>query len=301
MDVAARGPRTVFGAGLLALGAGLALNTLLGPLVVNAVDYPFSETVYNETLGLEAVSLLLVAPLAVIAGLLALRGHPAATVVALGPAGYAAYMLVQYVVGPQYPTYQPVILLHLALFILSWALLVAAWRGIDVGWLPRRSRGWVVVVLLLALFVLSRWGGAFGGFPAQDAIPAATPDVTMYWSIFLLDLGIVVPVTLVTAVGLLLRHTWATKLLYGVVGWFALVPPSVAAMAVVKVVRDDPLADPGDALVLASVAVVFGAVALWLYRPLFVSGTGRDDGAAADRRSREDATAARTRDDGPGG
>ncbi|MDD9205726.1 hypothetical protein PU560_04495 [Georgenia sp. 10Sc9-8] len=65
------------------------------------MTYPFTETVLNETLGLEAVTLVLVAPLAVVTGAMTLRGHRAGPLLALGPAAYAAYMLVQYVVGPQ--------------------------------------------------------------------------------------------------------------------------------------------------------------------------------------------------------
>lgn len=105
------------GIGLLLLAAGLAANTFLGPLFAGIIGYPFTETVYNETLGLEAVSLILVAPLAALAGVLALRDHRAAPILAIGPAAYAAYMLVQYVVGPQYPTYQPSIALHIGLLI----------------------------------------------------------------------------------------------------------------------------------------------------------------------------------------
>lgn len=262
-----------FGVGMLLLGAGLALNTLLGPLVADLVDYPFTETVRNETLGLEAISLLLVSPLAMVAGLLALRDHPASAVVALGPAAYSAYMFVQYVVGPQYPTYEAALLLHLGLFILSGSLLIRAWSLLDVERLPDPSRGWVVIVIVLAAFVFSRWSGALAGFPAADTVPAAAPDLTMYWSIFLLDLGFVVPVTISTAIGLLLRRPWATKLLYGIVGWFALVPPSVATMSLVKVLRDDPAANGGDAIVLGVVSLIMAAVTLWLYRPLF----GRTD------------------------
>jgi hypothetical protein len=66
------------GAGLIALGAGLAVNSVLGPLAFGIVDYPLSETLRNQTLGVEAVSLLVVAPLSVVIGVLARRGHRAA-------------------------------------------------------------------------------------------------------------------------------------------------------------------------------------------------------------------------------
>jgi hypothetical protein len=263
-----------FALGMVVLGSGLTLNTLLGPLVFGVISYPFTETVRNETLGLEAVTLVLIAPLAVAAGLLALRGHRAGVLLALGSAAYAAYMLVQYVVGPQYPTYQPSIAWHLALFVLSVGMLVWALTVVDSG-LGGRSRGWAMVAFALAAFVVSRWLPAFAGMVTNDPIPAAPPDVTMYWSIFLLDLGLVVPAGVATGIGLLVGSRWANKALYGVVGWFALVPPSVAAMSIVKLLRGDPNAASGDTIVFVVVTLVFWVIAFLLFRPLFARSTGR--------------------------
>jgi hypothetical protein len=161
--------------GMLALGAGLAANTLLGPLFLGAVNYPFTETVYNETLGLEAISMVLIAPLAIVAAIITLRGHPAGPVLALGPTGYAAYMLVQYVVGPQYPTYQPSIAVHLGLFVLSGALLWRAWSTVDAAMLPRRSRGWAIAVFLLAAFVVSRVAVRLLGHGVGQSGPGGRP------------------------------------------------------------------------------------------------------------------------------
>lgn len=258
--------------GMLALGAGLAANTLLGPLLAGAVTYPFTETVYNETLGLEAISLVLIAPLAIVAGILTLRGHRAGPVLALGPTGYAAYMLVQYVVGPQYQTYQPSIALHLGLFVLAGALLLRAWSTVDAARLQRRSWGWAIAVFLLAAFVVSRWLPAFIGMVSGRSVPVADPDLTMYWSIFLLDMGIVVPVGIATAIGLAIGTKWARKALHALVGWFALVPPSVAAMSIVKVARGDSNASTGDTLVFVIVTLLFWALAAVLYGRLFFEG-----------------------------
>jgi hypothetical protein len=262
-----------FALGLIGLALGLIGNTLLGPLVSGSISYPFSETVLNETLGLEAVSLALVAPLALLAGALAWRGHHAAGLVAMAPASYAAYMFVQYVVGPQYPTYQPSIALHLALLVLSGGLLLRAWRVAEGARLRPASRRAAVVAFLLGGFVLSRWLVVFGGMVDGSSVPAAPQDLTMYWSIFLLDLGAVVPAAVVTGLGLLTGATWARKAVYGVVGWFALVPPSVAAMALVKIARDDPMASVGDTAVFVVVTLLFWLVAAWLFRPLFGSSS----------------------------
>jgi hypothetical protein len=45
---------------LAALAVGLAVNSILGPLGLGVVTYPFSATLVNQTVGLEAVSLLVV-------------------------------------------------------------------------------------------------------------------------------------------------------------------------------------------------------------------------------------------------
>jgi hypothetical protein len=85
-----------------------------------------SETLRNQTHGLEAVSLLVVAPLSVVIGVLARRGHRAAPYVGVAIGAYTAYMLVQYIVGPSYLDYPRVLPLQLGLFVLGW---VVALRG----------------------------------------------------------------------------------------------------------------------------------------------------------------------------
>lgn len=274
MGMASR-PNRWLGFGMVSLGLGLALNTILGPLFIGAISYPFTQTVYYETLGLEAVSLVLIAPLAVAAGILALRGHRAAAVLALGPAGYSVYMLLQYVVGPQYATYQPSIAFHLGLFVLGALLLLRAWATVDAGSLPSVSRGWAVVTFLLAAFVASRWLPAFAGMVNSESVPAASPDLTMFWSIFLLDMGVMVPATIATGVALLLRRRWAVKALFGIIGWFALVPPSVAAMSIVKLVSADPLASATDTIVFVIVTLIFWSLFAWLFRRLFDNSPSR--------------------------
>ena len=49
--------------------------------------------------------------------------------------------------------------------------------------------------------------------------------------------------------------------MYGVVGWFALVPPSVTAMAAVMLVRDDPHASVPTLLLLTAGTLGFWTVA----------------------------------------
>ena len=88
--------------GLVAVSVGLAAVALLGPLVFELIDYRVSETLRNQTIGLDAVSLLFVAPLALIAAVLVLRRHIAGPALALGIGAYTSYMFVQYILGPDY-------------------------------------------------------------------------------------------------------------------------------------------------------------------------------------------------------
>ncbi|WP_206510402.1 hypothetical protein C5142_22980 [Rhodococcus sp. BGS-1C] len=258
-----------FATGMFVLAVLLVSNSILGPLGIGIIDYPISTTLQNQLIGLELVTLVLVTPLSIAAGVLALRGHRAAGPLAFGPAAYTAYMFVQYVLGPEYATFNSVVLFDLGIFALSAVLTVWAWTITDTASMPdmtpTRQRVYGVVLLALAAFILSRYlGPIFGG-----AMPAEFADArTFFWSIVLLDLGLVVPATTITAVALFRGTRSAQKALYAVLGWFALVPPSVAAMGAVMVARSDPNAAVGQVVVLAIVAIVFMVFAATVFRPL---------------------------------
>ncbi len=262
-----------FGWALLALGTGLAANTVLGPWITDAIHYPFSETLRNQTIGLEAVSLLVVAPLCLAAGLLARRGHRGAAVVALGPAAYSAYMFVQYIVGPGYLRYPRVLPFHLALFVLSVVVGIKAWTLIDERDLPteteRLAKRRSIVVLGLGAFVLLRYLPALAGaWTNQPISPEFSTEPAMFWSILALDLGLVVPGAVAVAVGLRRSPPAATKGLYALIGWFALVPPSVTAMAIAMVINDDPAGSPAQVAVFTVSTGIFWAIAYRVFRPL---------------------------------
>lgn len=262
-----------FVGGLLVLALALAVNSLLGPLAAGVVTYPFSTTLVNQTIGLEAVSLVVVAPWCVAAAALVHRGHRAGPVAVVPPTGYTAYMFVQYVVGPQYLAYPRALPLHLGLFVLSWLLLAVAWRRIDPDTIPelsaRRTRIASIGLFGLAAFVVLRYLSAVEGVLTGAPLAAEfAQDPSMFWTIVLLDLGVVVPVTIAAAVGLRRGHTWARTALYGVSGWFTLVPISVAAMGLAMLANGDPYASMAMVVVLTAVAVLFTGFAAWVWRPL---------------------------------
>lgn len=268
-------PHRWLGAGLLILGAGLAANSVLGPLVAGVVEYPLSRSLLNQTLGLEAVSLVLVAPVSVAAGVLVLRGHRAGPVLALAPALYAAYMLVQYVVGPDYLRFPGVLPFHLCLFVLAELVAAGAWAASGTGALPGTSRGREralgVVLLVVAAFVTMRYLPGLAGSASGDPIPSdAREQPAMYWSILLMDMGVVVPATVAAGVSLLRGGAaWSRKAAHAVVGWFALVGTAVAAMGVAMLLDGDPNASGAAVAVFGMAAMAFVGLALWAYGPLF--------------------------------
>lgn len=257
----------------LLLATVLLVNSLLGPLVLGVVSYPISSSMENQLIGLELVTTFLVVPWAAGVGVAARRGHPAAPVLGFAPAAYAAYMFVQYVLGPEYDRYSVTALAQLGIFVLAAGLALASWSLSRTAPLPslgaaQRARAGRVL-LALAAFVLLRYTGAIVGAFAGEPLGSEFADErTFFWSIVLLDLGVVVPGTVVAAVALLRGAAVGQRALYAVVGWFALVPPSVAAMALVMWVRDDPHASLPTVVMLSVVSLVFGVFAWHTVRPL---------------------------------
>jgi hypothetical protein len=263
---------------------------LLGPRVLGVIDYRVTETLRNQTIGLDLVSLILVAPVTVAIGVLALRRHPAAPLLALGPAAYVVYMMVQYVLGPQYlrlpGNNERFFLLYLALFVLAGVVGIRTWNTVELHRLPRlphrRARLLGRVLLPLAgLVVFARYVPALldasGGNPTDGDYRAGP---TFFWTIALLDLGVGLPTLITACVGLLRERDWTPKALYAVVGWLALVGPAVAGMAWTMYVNDDANASLGLAVLMTALAVGLLVLAAFVARPLFPTaseGEVRDD------------------------
>jgi hypothetical protein len=266
------------GLGLLAIALGIATVAVLGPLVSGVIDYHVTVTLRNQTIGLDAVSLLVVSPLSVIAALLVIRRHVAGAALALGIGAFTSYMLVQYILGPEYerlPGNNELLFpLYLVLFALGWIVALTAWNVTQVERLPHSpERDRLVgqfLLPLLAFFAFFRY------LPSLADWMTSTPDdkgylagPTFSWAIAMLDLGVFLPATIAACVGLVRGTTWSHKALYTVVGWFGLVGVAVAAMAITMYVNDDPNASGGNAVFMTALGLALAALAVWVYRPLF--------------------------------
>jgi hypothetical protein len=154
------------------------------------------------------------------------------------------------------------------------AVLAEAVRGFGDGPVAtlsaarRRRLGWVLVGI--AAFVCARYLPLVAAAVQGDALPAEGAEApAMTWSIVALDLGVVVPLVL-SCVGRLRRPTGvdAVNEAYALLGWFVLVPVSVAAMSIAMLARDDPHASAAGTVFLVVAAVAFSAYGAAQLRPL---------------------------------
>ncbi len=285
-----RSTQDILGIGVIALGALLALNSLLGPLAFDVIDYRYSTSMINQAIGLDAVALGVAAPLAVASGVLIRREHRAGPVLAMAPALFAAYMMPQYVIGPDYlglaGNNEDFALGHIAVFVLAVAVAIGAWRAVNPRLLrpdteaSDRRRAWVLVGVA-AFIALGRQLPAIVGVMDDPATNDAYQDnPTAFWLVVFLDVGIVTPVALAAAVGLRRGATWSRTAAYAVIGWFSLVPISVFAMNVAMRINDDPLVTTADTVLFGVAAAVLTAGAVVLYRPLFAADGERQPSRA---------------------
>jgi hypothetical protein len=266
------------GLSLLLLAAGVAAVPVLGPVGLGVLQHRTSPTTLNQLIGVDVVSVVLVAPLCVAIGLLAWRRHPAAPVLALAPAAYAVYTSAQVILGQEHLQHpgnvEHFFPLLLAVFVLGGGITVAAWTAIDVHRLPAPSRRLErlagVVLLLVAAFLvlglhLPSLLDALGGAPTSTELRSSP---TAFWVVKLMDLGIIVPSAIATGVGLLRRHAGARRAAYAILGGYTLLAWGVTAMGAVMVANGDPDASVGLVVGFGGFAAAFTALTGALYRPL---------------------------------
>lgn len=268
------------GLGLLVLAAALVINSVLGPLLLDVIDYPVSATMRNQTIGLDAANLVLVAPLCAVVGWLALQRNRWAPLLALGPTTYAAYMFVQYIAGPDHTSYVRVLSLQLLAFVLGWTLAALAWRvrpPLERVSVDRRRHA--VVAGLLAVFVVLRYLPGLAGTVNEARLATELQaDLAMYWLIFLMDLGLFVPVAAAIAVGLWRGSEWAIAALIGLTGWYLLVTVAVGAMSITMVVNDDRYASNGQLALFAGLTLAMIAYAIVLAKTVASGSPSRNNG-----------------------
>lgn len=258
--------------GLIALAVGLITNSVAGPLIADTIDYPVSDSMRNQTIGLDAAALFLFAPACIITAVLAFRGHRLAPPLTVSLGAYVAYIFVQYFAGPEFERYPPTLLLHLGLFIGGWTLAVSGWqagRRYNAAAIKRLSNRHVLAACLMAAFVVLRYLPGLAASLTNEPLPEEVRgDITMYWLIVLSDLGVFVPMFVVTAIGIRRGAAWSRLAMTATVGWFSLVSIAVGAMSLTMILNDDRYASRAQlGLFVVTTAFVTG-YAIHLHRAL---------------------------------
>ena len=273
------------GVALLALGAGLAVSSLLGPLAFDVIRYHASDSLRNQTIGIDAMILAVVAPTCLLLGWLHLRGttlldSSGAAALSLAPGLFAAYMVPQYVIGPDYVglpgNNHRFFLLHLALFVLAVIVSLISWNAIEPDDLPQTTRrtdriAAAVLIVGAAFLVFGlHLPGVIDGLHRTQSERAFLDDPTAFWFVKFLDLGIIVPASILGGVSLAKRLPGAHRLMYALVGWLTLDAIAVFSMAVTMDVNDDPNASRVLAAGFAGLCIALIALATALIRPLLI-------------------------------
>jgi len=248
-----------------ALGLGIATSAVLGPLVLGIIRVHESANMESQLLGGELTSLFLAAPLACIAGILWWRAPRLAPVIGIGPAGYALYTYVQFVLVPDYTRYpgnnERFFPLYLALVMLGGGLVWRSWHELSsapVATPPRRLATMSGTFLIVAHGALAlAWIGSIATTLFGQPSPEYQEHPTGFWLVRLMDLGFVIPFGLTAGIGLLRGAPWASRNAYAIAGSEALLACAVSGMAIRMWMQNDPAATPTLPIVSTLGAIAF--------------------------------------------
>jgi hypothetical protein len=274
---------------LALLAAGLSANVVLGPLGVGLLKWRVSLNGLNQTYGADGASLLLVVPAALVAARLWSVGHPLAAPLALGVGLATVYYAIAETLGGDYLRYpgnnERFFLLFLLLIVLSWTIAVHAWSSLDAepplpaAWL-RRAFGTLSV--LAAAFLGVAWIAQLVPIALTGVVgPDYLDSPSAFWTIRIVDLGFIVPITAWTGVGLWRQQATAIRAAYGLAAFLMLQGASVLAMGIIMLWRADPTASATFVYVLAPIVAALATLTAWLFRSYAVgsSRAGRGDTA----------------------
>jgi len=283
----------IAGLGSISLGTGIAVSAILGPLVLNAIEFRTSNSIENQFVGGEIVSLAVVAPAAIAGGVLWLRGHRLAAPLALGPALYAAYTYTTAALGQEYARYdgnvEKFFPLYAGLVAGGAAIAAFAWgrlNEVEAPVLPDGLRKTLAGIFIgLGGFFTLAWTQQIrlvytGNPPAEYA-----EGPTLFWLIKLLDFGFLIPLFIATGVGLARRRPAAIRAACGLAPFATCLAGSILGMAVVMQVKGDPSAEPAMLAVVTPATVGLALVTVGLLRS-YVQGTSGHLPSAGEHRPR---------------
>lgn len=264
---------------LMVLAGGISTTAVLGPLVLELLEYRTSELAMNQIEGGDLAALVVVVPTCLAVAALARAAHPAAPVLALAPGSFAVYTYSQLIMGNEYldlpgnverffPLLLGVVLVGAWVVLTAWSLLK---RQSLPATSPRYDRFVAASLFVIAGYVaigihVVSYLDAVGEDPT-DAQYLAAP--TAFWVVKLWDLAVVVPAALVIGIGMLRHRDWARRPMYALLGGYLLLACAVCGMAWVMHLEGDPGGSLAQAVIFTLFVAALAAGAARLYEPLF--------------------------------
>jgi hypothetical protein len=193
-------------------GTPYPLTTFRGEEVtINARGLYYWDTVSSaaQMQANDLVTLVLALPLLGISYWLTLRGSLRGKLLLTGTLGFILYTYITMCFGA---AYNKLFLVYVALFSLSLFAFILSMMSFDLSALSthfseKLPRGWIAGLLFFAATFLSlAWLGRIAATFAPDAIPALDNTTSMF--IQAMDLGIIVPVCILSGILLLRCHPW---------------------------------------------------------------------------------------------
>lgn len=249
-----------------ATGTPYPLTTFRGEEVtINARGLYYWDTVsmVAQMQANDLVTLLLGLPLLAISFWLTLRGSLRGRLLLAGTLGFILYTYITMMVGAHY---NALFLVYVALFSLSLFAFVLVMMSFDLPALPahfseKLPRGWIAGLLFFAAVFLSlAWLGRIAATFAPNAVLALENTTSMF--IQVMDLGIVVPVCVLSGVLLLRRRPWGYLLAaVGLVKFMTLgIAVSLMGLNMARVGAPDSAALVGIFAALALAGIVMTSV-----------------------------------------
>ncbi|AXH95484.1 hypothetical protein [Ornithinimicrobium avium] len=196
------------------VGVLLLVATVLGPLVTGRVRFHMSEDALVQYVGGDLVTSSL-ALLFLVAAPFWSSGRAWAPALTAGGSAYVIYTFVTVVMGQEYAKYQgnaeTAFLLYTAITAGSVLLLVFSVRAcLALPPLPEVPRQGALALLIgLAVLFGLMWVAQLAGFYRTGPTDEYASATTLFWVIKYLDLGIIIPLLIIT--GLAQRHPTAVS------------------------------------------------------------------------------------------
>lgn len=180
-------------------------------VMINAGGLYYWDTVSSvaQMQANDLVTLVIGLPLLVISSWLALRGSLRGRLLLAGTLGFILYTYITMAFGAQY---NALFLAYVALFSLSLFAFVIVMMSFDLQTLPMHfsdnlPRGWIAGLLFFtAAFLSLAWLGRIAATFVPGAVPLLENTTSMFVQV--LDLGIIVPVCVLSGILLLRSHPW---------------------------------------------------------------------------------------------